>query len=79
MGLEVGSYNNSMSRSFNNDPNPIIDGRATSASQRIPTSRQFHSNSEQTPYNHNQGSNSFMYSLRSRETRIFRDIKLGSS
>ena len=63
MGLEVGSYNKSMSRSFNNDPNPIIDGRATSASQRIPTSQQFHSNSEQTSFNHAQGTNSSINKL----------------
>ena len=55
MGLEIGSYNNSISRSFNNDSNPIIDGRATSASLRISSNHQFHSNSEQTTINQGQG------------------------
>ena len=55
MGLEISSYNNSISRSFNNDSNPIIDGRATSASQRISSNHQFHSNSEQATSNHGQG------------------------
>ena len=55
MGLEIGSYNNSISRSFNNDSNPIIDGRATSASLRISSNHQFHSHSEQNTINQGQG------------------------
>ena len=55
MGLEVGSYSNSITRPFNTDSTPIIDGRATSASQRISSNQQSNYNSDQATLNPVQG------------------------